>query len=93
MSDTEERPDEAMAEEEEVMDTGGPTLVFQLQDVGIAEGDCKRLADAGYHTVESVAFSPKKNLLLVKGISEAKADKILKEGTLSSPEFRTSCDA
>jgi DNA repair protein RAD51 len=30
--------------------------------------------------VESIAFTPKKNLLGVKGISEAKADKILAEG-------------
>jgi DNA repair protein RAD51 len=30
--------------------------------------------------VESVAFTPKKNLLTVKGISDAKADKIISEG-------------
>ena len=33
----------------------------------------------GYHTVEAVAFVPKKHLLAIKGISEAKADKIAAE--------------
>lgn len=36
--------------------------------------------DAGYHTVESIAYTPKKELLNVRGISEAKADKIAAEG-------------
>ena len=36
----------------------------------------KKLEDAGYHTVESVAFAPKKTLIAIKGISDAKADKI-----------------
>lgn len=31
-------------------------------------------------TVEAVAFTPKKQLITFKGISEAKADKILTEG-------------
>jgi hypothetical protein len=39
------------------------------------------LQEAGFHTVESVAFSPKKHLITIKGISEAKADKLLAEGT------------
>lgn len=39
--------------------------------------DIKKLQEAGYHTIESVAFATKKHLITVKGISEAKADKIL----------------
>lgn len=39
----------------------------------------KKLLENGYFTVESIAFTPKKNLLQVKGISETKADKILAE--------------
>ena len=31
-------------------------------------------------TVEAVAFTPKKVLITIKGISEAKADKIIGEG-------------
>jgi len=35
--------------------------------------------EVGYNTVESVVYAPKKNLLVIKGISEAKADKIIGE--------------
>lgn len=35
------------------------------------------MEEAGYHTIESIAFAPKKSLITIKGISEAKADKIL----------------
>jgi hypothetical protein len=48
-----------------------------LQSQGISAADIKKLEDAGYHTVEAVAFAPKKNLIAIKGISEAKADKFL----------------
>ena len=45
--------------------------------MGIASGDIKKMSEAGYHTVESVAFAPKKSILAIKGISEQKADKIM----------------
>lgn len=48
-----------------------------LQGQGITAADVKKLEEAGYHTVEAVAFAPKKHLITIKGISEAKADKIL----------------
>ena len=35
------------------------------------------MEEAGFHTVEAVAFTPKKALIAIKGISEAKADKII----------------
>ncbi len=41
---------------------------------------CEKLAAAGYHTIESIAFTPKKVLQTVKGISETTADKILEHG-------------
>ncbi len=56
---------------------GGPTPILKLEEQGISAGDIKKLTDAGYHTVESVAFTPKKALVNVKGLSEAKIDKIL----------------
>ena len=53
-------------------------LVFYLfQGHGISTGDIKKLEEAGFHTVESVAYAPKKTLIAIKGISEAKADKIM----------------
>lgn len=69
--------------EEEVVD--GPILVQQLEECGIAAVDVKKLVEAGYHTVESIAFTPRKNLLSIKGISEAKADKILHEASKLVP--------
>ncbi|KAH8120190.1 hypothetical protein DFH11DRAFT_40511 [Phellopilus nigrolimitatus] len=70
-------------EEEETSFTG-PLLVAKLQEVGITAQDVKKLSDAGLNTIESVAYTPKKALLGIKGISEQKADKILAEGTLHS---------
>lgn len=55
-------------------------IIWILQEAGISSSDTKKLADAGLHTVEAVAFTPKKTLCTIKGISEAKADKILTEG-------------
>ncbi|KAJ4002380.1 Rad51-domain-containing protein [Lentinula boryana] len=57
----------------------GPLLVSKLQEAGIHPNDIKKLSDAGLNTVESVAFTPKKHLVTIKGISELKADKILAE--------------
>ena len=45
--------------------------------MGIASGDIKKMTEAGYHTVEAIAFAPKKAILAIKGISEQKADKIM----------------
>lgn len=45
----------------------------------------KKLEERGYHTIESVAFAPKKDLLTIKGISEQKADKIIAEASKLVP--------
>lgn len=62
----------------------GPLLVQKLEEAGIHANDIKKLADAGLHTVEAVAFTPKKNLMVIKGISDSKAEKILAEGKYSA---------
>uniref|UniRef100_A0A166C187 DNA repair protein RAD51 homolog n=1 Tax=Daucus carota subsp. sativus TaxID=79200 RepID=A0A166C187_DAUCS len=67
-------------EQEEIQH--GPFPVEQLQGSGIAAVDVKKLKDAGLCTVEAVAYSPRKELLLIKGISEAKVDKIVEAGML-----------
>ena len=51
-------------------------MISCFQAHGISAVDVKKLTEAGFHTVEAVAFAPKKLLLTIKGISEAKADKI-----------------
>ena len=51
-----------------------------LQELGVAAADIKKLRDGGINTVEALAHAPKKELLAIKGISEAKVEKIQKEG-------------
>ena len=54
-------------------------VVQVLEQVGVATADIKRLMEAGFYTVQSIAFAPKKNILAIKGISEIKAEKIMAE--------------
>ncbi|NWT74656.1 RAD51 protein, partial [Prunella himalayana] len=63
----------------------GPQLISRLEQCGINANDVKKLEEAGFHTVEAVAYAPKKELLNIKGISEAKADKILAEAAKLVP--------
>jgi DNA repair protein RAD51 len=64
-----------------------------LQECGISATDVKKLVEAGFNTVESIAYTPKKTILLIKGISEAKADKILTEAARLVPMgFTTATD-
>lgn len=67
--------------EDEDMEICGPKPISRLEGNGISAADIKRLEEAGFYTVESVAFAPKKHLICVKGLSEAKVDKILGEAT------------
>ncbi|WVQ95689.1 DNA repair protein RAD51 [Kwoniella sp. CBS 9459] len=71
--------------EEDECELMAPLLVAKLQEAGISAQDTKKLSDAGYHTVEAVAFTPKKVLCTIKGISEQKADKILTEACKMVP--------
>ena len=70
----------------------GPHIVctdaarLHLQELGVAAADIKKLRDGGINTVEALAHAPKKELLSIKGISEAKVEKIQKEGT-TRPAF------
>lgn len=58
-------------------DASGPTPIVKLdKSCGIGTADLKKLQEAGFCTVESIAFAPRKSLLAVKGISDAKADKL-----------------
>ncbi|XP_072180472.1 DNA repair protein RAD51 homolog A-like [Diadema setosum] len=70
---------QAHNEEQDVQEEFGPLPINRLEGSGISSNDVKKLEEAGMHTVECVAYSTKKDLCAVKGISEAKADKILTE--------------
>ncbi|KUF98510.1 Ectopic P granules protein 5 [Phytophthora nicotianae] len=71
--------------QEEEMDMGaeehemqGPRLVNILEQAGINATDVNKLKEAGMHTVDAVAMATKKQLVSIKGISEVKAEKMLK---------------
>ncbi|XP_022090666.1 DNA repair protein RAD51 homolog A [Acanthaster planci] len=66
-------------QEEDCQEDFGPLMIGRLESQGISANDVKKLEEAGLHTVESVAYATKKELCNIKGISEAKADKILNE--------------
>eukprot|EP00644_Phytophthora_capsici_P003954 jgi/Phyca11/15761/fgenesh1_pg.PHYCAscaffold_15_\ len=71
------------AEEEQDMgveehEMQGPRLVNILEQAGINATDVNKLKEAGMHTVDAVAMATKKQLVAIKGISEVKADKMLK---------------
>jgi DNA repair protein RAD51 len=70
---------EAAAAAAAAMAAGGPRPVQLLEQYGIVSGDIKKLIEAGFHTVESIAYAPKKAVLAVKGISEIKAERVMSE--------------
>jgi len=64
----------------------GPTPITKIEkSCGIGNADIKKLQEAGFCTVESIAFAPRKSLLAVKGISDAKADKLVAEAAKLVP--------
>nr|WCZ58695.1 DNA repair protein RAD51 homolog 1 [Seculamonas ecuadoriensis] len=81
-----EAEDAAVDEQQQAADeNSGPMPISALEGSGITASDVKKLMEAGFYTVESIAFTPKKNLINVKGISEAKADKLIAEATKLFP--------
>ena len=67
--------------------------VQQLEMNGISAGDVKKLAEGGFATVESVAYATKKTLVAVRGLSEAKVEKILAAASKLVPMgFQTATD-
>ncbi|KAL4997136.1 Rad51-domain-containing protein [Aspergillus recurvatus] len=65
---------------------GAPTPLSSLEGMaGLTSRDIKLFVDAGYHTVESIAYTPKRLLEQIKGISEQKATKILVEAAKLVP--------
>lgn len=71
----------------------GPTPLSALEGNGITAADIKKLVEHGFTTVESICFSTKKNLIEVKGINDAKAEKILAQaGTLVPMGFCSAAD-
>jgi DNA repair protein RAD51 len=72
-------------QDDEEEQTSGPILIEKLEGGGINMQDLKKLKENGFQTVESIAFATKKTLLGIKGISEAKADKLIAEASKLIP--------
>jgi DNA repair protein RAD51 len=65
---------------------GAPMPLSQLEGVnGLSARDIKLFMDAGYNTVESIAYTPRRHLEQIKGVSEQKAGKILAEASKLVP--------
>ncbi|KAI5170642.1 DNA repair protein RAD51 [Nematocida sp. LUAm3] len=81
-------------EESEAEVTLSHMPISELQNEGVmTQADILKLTEAGYHTVESIAFTPKKHLLLIKGFSETKVDKVIKEANRLIPlRFQTATE-
>ncbi|CAF9905556.1 MAG: RecA recombinase Rhp51 [Gomphillus americanus] len=65
---------------------GAPTPLSALEGVGgITKRDIQLMVDSGLYTVEAIAYTPKRALEQVKGISEMKAGKFLAEANKIVP--------
>mmetsp|Transcript_15991 Transcript_15991/g.32854 ORF Transcript_15991/g.32854 Transcript_15991/m.32854 type:complete len:332 (-) Transcript_15991:803-1798(-) len=68
-----------------ITDDQGYNRIEILEKKGIPISDIKKLQEEGYYTVESVAYSTKKKLLEIRGISDAKAEKVIYEALGMTP--------
>lgn len=68
----------------------GPIAISSLESVGISAADIKKLQENGFNTVESIAFSTRKQIIAVKGITEVKAEKIITAASQLVPMSFTS---
>lgn len=53
---------DAGADHEEEEEMNGPLLIEQLEGNGITTSDIKKLKAEGYHTIESIAYTPKETI-------------------------------
>ena len=79
-NDENEDVEQEQEEEEEGEQQKNYMEVDELVQMKITPGDIKKLKEANYYTVESIAYTPKKILLEIKGISDAKVEKLQDAG-------------
>ncbi|KDD74631.1 DNA repair and recombination protein Rad51 [Helicosporidium sp. ATCC 50920] len=88
-----ERPVEVVVEEEEceeVISTDAFLKVYHIVHAALRLlifGDLKKAKEAGYNTCESMLMQPKRKLFEIKGLSEAKVEKMLDAAKKSCPNF------
>lgn len=68
--------------------------VEELKSLGVSANDVAKLEEAGYNTVQSLAYAPHKELLNIRGFSDIKVEKLIKEanklikmGFMSATEY------
>jgi len=76
LEEDEQHDNDYQHEEEEEEQRHSYTRIEELSALKIAEADIKKLKEAKLYTVESVAYTPKKVLVTIKGLSEAKVEKL-----------------
>jgi len=59
----------------------GPGNIIKLQSAGISTGDIQKLIENGIYTIEALVRTPKRILKTLKGLGDAKIDKMLKEAS------------
>ena len=85
-SKSKEEEEEVVEETTEVAEVGDSFIPIQeLENHGISATDVKKLIAGGFHTVQSLIMTPKKNIIQVKGISDQKCEKILDAATKLFP--------
>lgn len=57
-----------------------PCADFPSQEFGVSAADIKKLHEGGICTIEGLVRAPRKDLVSIKGMSEAKVEKLQKEG-------------
>ncbi|KAM5356125.1 hypothetical protein ACJ41O_002771 [Fusarium nematophilum] len=83
---SEEYDEAQMGEDGGMPGPGAPTPLSALEAIaGLTKRDIQLVVDGGYNTVESVAYTPRRVLEQIKGISEQKAGKILGEASKLVP--------
>ncbi|RIB11407.1 hypothetical protein C2G38_2020357 [Gigaspora rosea] len=77
MSELEQVPDqEAELQESEEEEELFYTEIDELQNHGIGAADITKLKSAGICTVRAIHMTTRRNLCKIKGLSEAKVDKL-----------------
>ncbi|KAK9808541.1 hypothetical protein WJX73_006517 [Symbiochloris irregularis] len=79
------REQQQQEEVEEELDEFVP--IDKLQSLGINAGDIKKAKEGGFHTCQSMLMNPKKRLAEIKGLSEAKIEKLVEAARKMCPEL------
>ena len=66
----------------------GPMPLETLEGHGCAASDLKKLQEAGYHTVEAVAYAAPRHLVTIKGLSDVKVKKLQDAGAAAGSAGR-----